>query len=45
VLLLDVNYTNNSRTMEPRSGTASTKWSISWMVWLQDCLLSWTALA
>ncbi len=45
VLLLDVNYTNNSRTMEPRSGTAATKWSISWMVWLQDCLLSWTALA
>jgi aminopeptidase N len=45
VLLLDVNYTNNSRTMEPRGGTAATKWSISWMVWLQDCLLSWTALA
>ncbi len=45
VLLLDVNYTNNSKTMEPRSGTAATKWSINWMVWLQDCLLSWTALA
>ena len=45
VLLLDVNYTNNSKTMEPRSATAATKWSISWMVWLQDCLLSWTALA
>jgi aminopeptidase N len=45
VLLLDVNYTNNSKTMEPRGGTAATKWSISWMVWLQDCLLSWTALA
>ena len=45
VLLLDVNYTNNSKTMEPRGGTAATKWSINWMVWLQDCLLSWTALA
>ena len=45
VLLLDVNYTNNSRTLEPRGGTAATKWSMNWMVWLQDCLLSWTALA
>ena len=26
-------------------GTAATKWSLKWMVWLQDCLLSWAALA
>ena len=45
VLLLDTNYTNNSKTLEPKSGTASTKWSMTWMVWLQDCLLSWAALA
>ena len=44
VLLLDVNYTNNSRTLEPRGGGAATKWSLHWMVWLQDCLLSWAAL-
>jgi hypothetical protein len=41
VLLLDVAYTNNSKTLEPRSSEASTKWSMTWMVWLQDLLLSW----
>jgi peptidase M1-like protein len=44
VLLLDVDYTNNSRTLAPQSGAASTKWAAKWMVWLQDCLLSWAAL-
>ena len=42
VLLLDVNATNNSRTLEPKSPAAATKWSLKWMVWLQDCLLSWS---
>ena len=41
ILLLDVNITNNSRTLEPRGTTAATKWSMKWMIWLQDCLLSW----
>jgi hypothetical protein len=41
ILLLDVNITNNSRTLEPRGATAATKWSMKWMIWLQDCLLSW----
>jgi hypothetical protein len=45
VLLLDVNYTNNSKTLAPRGGAAATKWSTQWIVWLQDCLLSWAALA
>ena len=45
VLLLDVNYTNNSRTLEPKAKRAATKWSLTWMIWLQDCLLSWAALA
>lgn len=44
VLLLDVAYTNNSRTLTPRSGEAATKWSAAWMVWLQDALLSWGML-
>ena len=45
VLLLDVNYTNNSKTLQPqRPRSAATKWSLKWMVWLQDCLLSWAAL-
>ena len=45
VLLLDVNYTNNSKTMEPQGAKAATKWSMTWMLWLQDGLLSWLALA
>jgi len=45
VLLLDVNYTNNSKTLEPRGGAAATKGAMGWVVWLQDCLLSWAALA
>jgi hypothetical protein len=45
VLLLDVNYTNNSKTLAPRGGEAATKWSLKWMVWLQDLLLSWAFLA
>jgi len=44
VLLLDVNWTNNSRTTTPQGPRAATKWSLKWMVWLQDCLLSWAAL-
>ena len=41
VLLLDVAETNNSRTLTPRGGDASLKWSLKWMVWLQDALLIW----
>src|SRR5205814_1168132 len=44
VLLLDVNFTNNSKTRHPQTARASTKWSLAWMVWLEDCLLSWVAL-
>jgi hypothetical protein len=44
VLALDVNLTNNSRTLAPRGVAAATKWSLKWMVWLQDCLLSWSFL-
>ena len=40
VLLLDINYVNNSRTLEPRGGKAATKWMFKWMVWLQDLLLT-----
>ena len=42
VLLLDVNYTNNSRTLKPRTDEAATKWSLKWMVWLQDLMLTWS---
>ena len=41
VLLLDVNYTNNSATTEPRAAEASLKWSLKWLVWLQDLMLTY----
>jgi hypothetical protein len=41
VLLLDVNYTNNSQTLEPRTDEAALKWSLKWMVWLQDLMLTY----
>ena len=44
VLMLDVNYTNNSRTLQPRAGEASLKWSLKWMTWLQDVLLTYASL-
>ena len=40
ILLLDTNYANNSRTTEPRSAQAATKWTLRWMVWLQDLFMS-----
>lgn len=41
VLLLDVNYTNNSATLAPRARQAARKWSLAWLVWLQDHLLTY----
>ncbi|MBA3271413.1 MAG: M1 family metallopeptidase [Acidobacteria bacterium] len=41
-MLLDVNFTNNSATLEPQADEAAAKWSMKWMVWLQDLLLTWT---
>ena len=40
LLLLDVNYTNNSASLEPRGGDASLKWSLKWLTWLQDVMLT-----
>ena len=44
VLMLDVNYTNNSRTLQARAGEASRKWSLKWMAWLQDVLVTYAWL-
>ncbi len=41
VLLLDVDFTNNSRTTAPRAAAAATKWSLKWIVWLQDVLMTY----
>jgi len=40
-LLLDVNYTNNSRSLEPKTKAAARKWSLVWLIWLQDHLLTY----
>jgi hypothetical protein len=41
VLLLDVDYTNNSATLEPRADEAGLKWSLTWLAWLQDLMLTY----
>ena len=42
VLLLDRNYTNNSATLTSDAAMrASRKWSLTWLVWLQDHLLTY----
>jgi hypothetical protein len=41
ILLLDVNTTNNSRTLEPRGEQAATRWAVRWLTWLQDLLLTY----
>jgi len=41
MLLLDTHYTNNSRVMEPATEQAATKWSLRWMVWLQDLMMTY----
>jgi len=41
VLLLDTNFTNNSFAVEPQSSRAAAKWAATWMVWLQDQLITW----
>lgn len=41
VLLLDVNVTNNSASLAPNARVAARKWSLAWLVWLQDHLLTY----
>jgi hypothetical protein len=41
VLLLDVNYTNNTRTVSPAAAAASRKWTLKWMGWLEDLLITY----
>jgi hypothetical protein len=37
-LLLDLNYTNNSRLLKPASAFSARKWASKWMIWLQDVM-------
>jgi Peptidase family M1 domain len=41
ILLLDVSYTNNSATLKPQAARAARKWSLAWLIWLQDHLLTY----
>ena len=41
VLLLDLNATNNSFTLQPKARQAARKWSLAWLIWLQDHLLTY----
>ena len=36
VLLLDIDRTNNSRSVAPQTAKAARQWSARWFLWLQD---------
>jgi hypothetical protein len=38
ILVLDLDYTNNSRLVEPEPTLPAVKWGSKWMIWLQDLL-------
>jgi hypothetical protein len=40
VLMLDVNATNNSWTSAPAARLASRRWSLRWLAWLEELLLT-----
>lgn len=41
----DLRRTNNSRTVGSAAATASRRWSVRWLVWLEQLLMTWGALA
>jgi hypothetical protein len=41
ILLLDLNYTNNSWTAKPRGLDAAAKWATRWLTWAQELILSY----
>ena len=41
VLLLDINVTNNSAAIQSAAPQAARKWSLAWLIWLQDHLLTY----
>jgi hypothetical protein len=44
IILLDLNRTNNSRSLAPRTAAAATRWSVIWSQWLEHLLLSYASL-
>lgn len=45
ILLLDLNYTNNSWTAAPYAPFTARKWSWRWMAWLQEVMLTYGFLS
>ena len=45
VLLLDLDYTNNSWSAAPRADEAAAKWSWRWLTWVQELLLTYAYFA
>ena len=45
VLLLDLNYTNNSWSAAPKTPDAAQKWTLRWLTWVQELLLTYAAFA
>jgi hypothetical protein len=45
ILTLDLNYTNNSWTAEPRAAEVSRRWALRWMTWLQTVLVTYAFFA
>ena len=41
VLLLDINRTNNSRTLAPQAPKAARQWAGRWLVWFQDLVMTY----
>jgi hypothetical protein len=44
VIQLDVDRTNNGRTLASNARTAALKWSTMWMAWLENALLTYSSL-
>ena len=42
-ILLDLQQTNNSRTLSPRAGAAAARWAARWLSWLENALLNYGA--
>ena len=45
VLMLDVNYTNNTWAAHPRTADAAGKWAMRWLTWVQEVLLTYAFFA
>ena len=43
-ILLDLNQTNNSWTLAPRTNAAASRWAAHWLLWLENALLNFATL-